>query len=49
MIQVHDFLWPTANDVRYWSSPRSVDDLQLGTQAVHCGGCGFSVGHILLS
>jgi len=32
-----------------WSSPRSVDDLRLGTQAVHCGRCGFSVGHILLS
>jgi aminopeptidase N len=29
--------------------PRSVDDLQLGIQAAHCGGCGFSVGHILLS
>jgi hypothetical protein len=32
-----------------WSSPRSVDGLRLGIQAVHCGGCGFSVGHILLS
>jgi len=32
-----------------WSSPRSVDDLRLGIQAVHCGGCGFSVEHILLS
>ena len=34
---------------RPWSSPRSVDGLRLGIQAVHCGGCGFSVGHILLS
>ncbi len=42
--------WP--NLIRYldeWSSPRSVDGLGLGIQAVHCGGCGFSVGHILLS
>ena len=33
----------------WWSSPRFVDGLRLGIQAVHCGGCGFSVGHILLS
>jgi 5-formyltetrahydrofolate cyclo-ligase len=33
----------------YWSYPRSVDGLRLGIQAVHCGGWGFSVGHILLS
>jgi hypothetical protein len=32
-----------------WSYPRSVDGLRLGIQAVHCGGWGFSVGHILLS
>ncbi len=36
-------------DVEQWSSPRSVDDLRLGIQAVHCGGCGFGVEHILLS
>jgi hypothetical protein len=35
--------------VKAWSSPRSVDGLRLGIQPVHCGGCGFSVGHILLS
>ena len=23
--------------------------LGLGIQVVHCGGCGFSIGHILLS
>ncbi|MDQ3773408.1 MAG: hypothetical protein M3461_03050 [Pseudomonadota bacterium] len=33
----------------YWTSPRSADDLRLGIQAVHCGGCGFGVEHILLS
>jgi hypothetical protein len=33
----------------WWSYPRSVDGLRLGIQAVHCGGWGFSVGHILLS
>jgi hypothetical protein len=32
-----------------WSYSRSVDGLRLGIQAVHCGGWGFSVGHILLS
>jgi hypothetical protein len=33
----------------HWSSPGSVDDLRLGIQAVHCGGCGLGIGHILLS
>ena len=45
-IKVRSELVPQSVD---WSSPRSVDGLRLGIQAVHCGGCGFSVGHILLS
>ena len=35
--------------VKNGSSPRSVDGLRLGIQAVHCGGCGLGGGHILLS
>ena len=40
---------PFRGRFRAWSYPRSVDGLGLGIQAWHCGGCGFSIGHILLS